>query len=110
MNNRTNHILLTALVLAAAAPGVIALLTSAVTPDTFATPARASGSSEVIMMKCSTPSSGFEVKAYTRSTTAPDKKSNNCAEALSKVLESGFTIRDTGYDQEGAVVIITLTR
>ena len=108
MKKGSIYVLLATLIIAAAAAGIGALLLTGVTPESQAAPGHTG--SDVIMMRCSTTSSGFTVKAFQRSTSSPDKTSDNCAEALSKIMDSGFSIRDTGYNQDGEFMIITLVR
>jgi hypothetical protein len=70
----------------------------------------ARGSNDVILMRCATVGSELSVMAWGASSSAPSKRSDNCAEVLSQLLKSGFTIEDIGHNNDAEQVVYTLIR
>lgn len=104
MNRGMTVVLSTAVILVAAAVGAVVLLGPAST-DSHA----ASAGKDVIMMRCSA-GPAFAVKAYERSTSSPAKKTENCPEAVALLLQGGYSIQDTGYNDDADNMVITLVR
>ena len=54
----------------------------------------------MVLLKCD---SGFKVTLYQGNTSAPTKKSGDCAESVSRLVREGFTITNVGhYDRQQA--------
>ncbi len=66
---------------------------------------------DLIIMRCDVKSSGFAITSYSASTSAPAKKTDNCAEMLSNLHRDGFAVVEIGYfDVEGGYMVYTLGR
>jgi hypothetical protein len=66
---------------------------------------------DLILMRCSSGSSGFKITSYSASASAPSKTADNCAETLSTLHRDGFGIADIGYvDADDGYMIVVLGR
>lgn len=90
--------------LAAAAAGLAALVSAPVTAQ--------SRGGDVIIIRCNLTTAEPVVAAFQGSTSAPGKKTGNCADALSILMKDGFALRDIGHydDEKLGFVLYTLVR
>ena len=91
-------------VLVAAAAGLAALVHAPAAAD--------SRGGDVVMIRCNVATVEPVVGSFQGSTSAPGKKSGNCAESLSLLMRDGFQIRDIGHydDEKLGFVLYTLVR
>lgn len=81
------------LVLTSLAAALIAIAVMMVVPRS-ATAQERRPRPDVVLIRCDVGSSGFRVTGYSGSTSAPTKKSDNCAETISQLGEEGFSLQD----------------
>lgn len=66
---------------------------------------------DIVLVRCDSRGGGFQVTAYSASSSGPQKRTSECAETLSILAREGFVVRDTGYPiSESGTVIFTLGR
>ena len=65
---------------------------------------------DIVLLSCGRGATSFRMTAYQGSTSAPAKKTDNCAQTLSDLAKEGFVIYHIARNEEADMMVYTLTR